>query len=78
MLSQITPKSYHNWAIIRELLSTSCICFLFRCFSGWEGNACDRCQPLPGCANGDCVDHPNTCECNAGWTGHLCDQPECK
>ena len=49
-----------------------------RCFSGWEGAACDRCQPLPGCANGDCVDHPNTCECNAGWTGHLCDVPECK
>jgi len=47
------------------------------CFSGWEGAACDRCQPLPGCANGDCVDHPNTCECNAGWTGHLCDVPEC-
>merc|ERR1711962_276531 len=47
------------------------------CFSGWEGNACDRCQPLPGCSNGDCVDHPNTCECNSGWTGHLCDQPEC-
>ena len=25
MLSQITPKSYHNWAIVRELLSASCI-----------------------------------------------------
>ena len=52
--------------------------FLFSCFSGWEGDACDTCLALPGCKNGHCGDHPNTCECEDGWGGHLCDEPICK
>ena len=48
------------------------------CFDGWEGEKCDQCLKLPGCVNGQCGSHPNTCECNPGWEGHLCDEPVCE
>ena len=52
--------------------------FSNRCFDGWLGEDCSTCQKMPGCKHGNCVNTPNSCECEEGWEGVLCDQPVCE
>eukprot|EP00062_Callorhinchus_milii_P004375 gi/632942658/ref/XP_007886529.1/ PREDICTED: protein delta homolog 1 [Callorhinchus milii] len=43
-----------------------------RCQSGWQGDLCDQCTPIPGCLHGSCT-KPWQCCCEEGWSGILCD-----
>uniref|UniRef100_A0A4W4EEY9 EGF-like domain-containing protein n=1 Tax=Electrophorus electricus TaxID=8005 RepID=A0A4W4EEY9_ELEEL len=44
-----------------------------RCRPGWQGAACEKCIPFPGCLHGTC-EKAWQCICEQGWVGSQCDQ----
>ncbi|XP_062863958.1 protein delta homolog 1 [Trichomycterus rosablanca] len=43
------------------------------CRPGWQGSACERCVPFPGCLHGTC-EKAWQCVCEQGWVGSQCDR----